>query len=1475
MHARASGYCKLPSDAPFDMRMQSIVPPKPMLNAEIVLEEKMKPQRRKKAAMLRKAIWIHTWVLLSWALSNHQIKTEAVAVDAIPEERVAWPSGSEIEHTQEVEVNEERWKDNAQEAKDVIVVATVDGTLAGLSRRTGKTLWKQPGVTNDVTEKDLTTREEHMRPQSSSNEKNKNSSRTRLLSPLLATTTTTKSGDYKTAAVPSVDGRVYLTSRRESSGAPNAVMAESTQVSELVSRSPFVDGHGSFYVGSRQTSAAAIDRDTGEILRVVSGENAAFDDGDLADRNIVWLGRVDNSVSMYDTRTGASDVQFSTAQIMSVQDMLAGTGHQAEQQRREWDENLEHAPPQLDHREVPFQPPPKLSLVIATPNGNVAFCNSETGEIEWVAEECFDTPVAFAVQSSTGESLVVDIVPDTPVPSSSPDYVSHELERQMRALTNHNKDEQPLVGSLSSGQLFAMPLGNRKGSNPYQSLGLPQKYTHAASVSTKQAARHLTRQASGLQPISGKHAQDVSTHYQSDQKNAFKKPCSPSNPAFPGCLLGSVYKQGGGNIYYQHHQPLELESGLKDNGAVMIHYHPEIGYMANEEQVHNILIRNKTSRSFFRIMGSWLPPTMALIFVLSYEFGRRHRERKKANEQNSDQNGSFESGEMVAPGNGDAGRNIGVIQMTDEILGYGGHGTMVYKGTLDGRKVAVKRMLKTYHASADREISLLIESDGHPNVVRYFLKEVRGDFVYLALELCDLSLHDLIGSMNVRRTTDPYSICIAPAVKSTMLQIASGVQHLHSLRIVHRDLKPANILLAVKGSHSAKSAGQEDDDQSVVAKFDRGEYVAKISDMGLGKQLAGQSSFGFSTLGNASLANMPSNGSTMVGAGPGSVGWQAPEVMAVRWHAEVSSGRSDSSAGQDSFAEASPMEVAMSSRTSRSVDIFSLGCIFYSTIIPGSHPFGEWYEREANIMRNKPRTEGLKQISEDAYDLITAMIDRDPKARPTAKQVCCHPFFWTPQQRLSFLCDVSDRLECADGGQPSSESGCLALVGNSLAIERNAAQVVGISWDKDLDPDLVNNVARFRTYDPSSVRDCLRLIRNKHHHYDELSADLKERIGSNPNGLQQYFESRFPRLLMHCYRILREQITPDDPLAAKYMISPGSEHVLGNGKQLIISDAGTNAAPVTRRSHRVALAAPSPECEKDAGSEDGASSLEDYELTESAASAAPSDDVQACRPSCESDEGLPRENEQSPTIDDVTEVTSDDSPVTRPSMIQEPSSASYNPDIQSQNPLSMKEPPELCYVDAPMTQSLSIQKPLEPCDVNGDAIVTLAQAMSIHEPPVAYDDDIIVWEGSTAAKSLGCRGWFRSDDEWMRKTDLSLRKRNSAIVRCADDPKFRTRLCNHWDVSQGTFCPMRRKNKCVFAHGPVELRVKDGKRNRWGKLVDKNGDNANPRHSGGEDTYGAARSIESVRKEEGKWNTIKSGKQQTGKKRGSKTSATS
>eukprot|EP00957_Ditylum_brightwellii_P149131 11356456-Ditylum_brightwellii.AAC.1 len=204
-------------------------------------------------------------------------------------------------------------------------------------------------------------------------------------------------------------------------------------------------------------------------------------------------------------------------------------------------------------------------------------------------------------------------------------------------------------------------------------------------------------------------------------------------------------------------------------------------------------------------------------------------------------------------------------------------------------------------------------------------------------------------------------------------------------------------------------------------------------------------------------------------------------------------------------------------------------------------------------MKNNPSIESLVKISVDASDLVKSMIDRDPKMRPTAAQVCDHPFFWSATKRLSFLCEFSDRLEADSSSSMSSpsatptkakiirkdESATNTKNVDILFIERNAAQVVGTAWDKDLDPDLLSNVSRFRTYDPCSVRDCLRIIRNKYHHYDELDAEIKQRIGPNPDNLLRYFESKFPRLVMHCYNVCRDCIvSADDPFAAKYGIIP-------------------------------------------------------------------------------------------------------------------------------------------------------------------------------------------------------------------------------------------------------------------------------------------------------------------------------------------------
>lgn len=426
----------------------------------------------------------------------------------------------------------------------------------------------------------------------------------------------------------------------------------------------------------------------------------------------------------------------------------------------------------------------------------------------------------------------------------------------------------------------------------------------------------------------------------------------------------------------------------------------------------------------------------------------------------------------------------------------------------------------------------------------------------------------------------------------------------------------------------------------------------------------------------------------------------------------------DESGCPETMLEASPIGHSLNGRTSRSVDIFSLGCIFFCTVLPGSHPFGEWYEREANIMKNSPTTRALEAVTIDAADLILSMLHRSPRSRPTAKEVIQHPFFWNPLKRLTFLCDLSDRLESAD----STDVGKMKV--DPYVIEKNAAVIVGTAWDTKLDPGLFNNVNKFRSYDSSSVRDCLRLIRNKSHHFDELPNELKGRIAANQEELLKYFELVFPLLLMHCYHTCRENLFLGDPIIEKYN--------------------------VTLRASR-------------------------------------------------------------------------------------------------NNPKSSETPMKKQSLSTNVDESISN--------------FTGGQKSDVPTPA-----DVIVWENSTAARTFQCRGWMRSEEEWCRRGKIT-KKRDMHLTRCAEDGKFRTRLCNHWDESKGTFCSMRKKNKCDFAHGPIELRVKEGKKKRWGKLVDKNGNNSNPRHSGGEDTYGAARSIETARKVEGKWNTNTGKKGKNGKKK--------
>ena len=102
------------------------------------------------------------------------------------------------------------------------------------------------------------------------------------------------------------------------------------------------------------------------------------------------------------------------------------------------------------------------------------------------------------------------------------------------------------------------------------------------------------------------------------------------------------------------------------------------------------------------------------------------------------------SGTLKAPGSVSGSSQPKSLQISEQVLGYGSSGTVVFRGTFQGRAVAVKRLLRDFVEMASKEVSLLQSADNHPNVIRYFCQELTPNFLYIALEQCPASLADLV-----------------------------------------------------------------------------------------------------------------------------------------------------------------------------------------------------------------------------------------------------------------------------------------------------------------------------------------------------------------------------------------------------------------------------------------------------------------------------------------------------------------------------------------------------------------------------------------------------------------------------------------------------------------------------------------------------------------------------------------------------------
>jgi len=536
---------------------------------------------------------------------------------------------------------------------------------------------------------------------------------------------------------------------------------------------------------------------------------------------------------------------------------------------------------------------------------------------------------------------------------------------------------------------------------------------------------------------------------------------------------------------------------------------------------------------------------------------------------------------------------------TAHVLGTGSRGTVVFSGVYEKRPVAVKRLVTPLFgrssksgekSAAEQEISILIDSDHHPNVVRYFSQERDRDFTYLALEKCECSLLDLVEDGN----------CSQEQLLLLLHHMLLGLQHLHSLNIVHRDVKPGNILVVDQGK------------------------TGKIADMGLGKKLEIHRS-SFDSLGT------------------GSIGWTAPEVLLSEASLDTHSNSTNSNCNSNNHSSSQPrrkhhrdlLDSSDSSTTpgnsnntqqhrlTKSVDIFSGGCVIFYTLTNGEHPFGDPRERELMIARgqkslsalnlycnvgaafaspvlgsirsktfnttNSPLSTNSSVSQCEVEELLTHMLAKEPGRRMTAAEAALHPLFWNNVRKLAFLQAASDAFDqimpvcpalqsffrCqvntelilffsgnsdrwADSATQCGEENCNVErdeectdvstedQGQLQPLKRRRQRWEADGWGSVLSPQLLEAERNRRGYNKHTITDLLRLIRNKAHHFSELTPALQRELGPLPRVHQPgpdskpvaslpaaspsvantssnfvtYFLSRFPMLLLYTYGVL-------------------------------------------------------------------------------------------------------------------------------------------------------------------------------------------------------------------------------------------------------------------------------------------------------------------------------------------------------------------
>ncbi|CAI9115827.1 OLC1v1016828C1 [Oldenlandia corymbosa var. corymbosa] len=441
---------------------------------------------------------------------------------------------------------------------------------------------------------------------------------------------------------------------------------------------------------------------------------------------------------------------------------------------------------------------------------------------------------------------------------------------------------------------------------------------------------------------------------------------------------------------------------------------------------------------------------------------------------------------------------IGELAITNTVISEGANGTAVFEGTyeyvhdgayayvLEGtpQRVAVKRLDKRVHNDSGvyKKIKNLRRANGHPNIAQLFGVKNDPDYLYVCLEHCICNIGDLVRMFSPHNLGDANDNARMDEARNSLQGIQLWEQANNG---DHRRPSPTLLRLMMEMAvgldylcQSKRMVHRNLKPENILISNEPSLRI-KLSDMGLSNK------------------RLPAG--HRVGLGPG---WQPKEV------------------------------ILGNKRLTRAVDSFGLGCVYFFCITAGRHPFGgDDLERRQNIENGNQANLMLLANLPEANELISRMLSHIPKRRPTAEEVLIHPLFWDEDTRLSFLCDTSDKLTARDlNGQLLNPQLIIAVNGTSGTVLPPDTFPDG-EWIHALNPQLQ---PWGNGYTLNSVKELVRLIRNKYVHYSEHRDNIKLILGSlevNPTAYYNYFGTRFPNLLIQVYKVMKQHCRHEEVFA--------------------------------------------------------------------------------------------------------------------------------------------------------------------------------------------------------------------------------------------------------------------------------------------------------------------------------------------------------